>query len=177
MVSVHTIHMRGTPKKDNYFMQGRPLVVQVSPLAECSRSPSVSGYQLALLSEAALGFSEFFWRLFQCLCPFHDGWLPSAPAHAALSAQQFLTTITACPPCPSLPIHPIIPRLFCFHRWKVLKRKCFCRCGRRETKNGRSINRHQNRWAHRLFGAVEKRLDRCIASNGEYFEGDWSLNM
>ena len=23
----------------------------------------------------------------------------------------------------------------------------------------------------------EKSLDRYIASNGEYFEGDWSLNM
>ena len=27
------------------------------------------------------------------------------------------------------------------------------------------------------FKQVEKCLSSCIASNGEYFEGDWSLNI
>ena len=27
------------------------------------------------------------------------------------------------------------------------------------------------------FEQREKSLGKCIASNGEYFEGDWSLNM
>ena len=34
---------------------------------------------------------NFFWRLFQWVCPFHDRWFASAPAHTTLSVQQFLT--------------------------------------------------------------------------------------
>ena len=53
----------------------------------------------------------------------------------------------------------------------------FSRCGREETKNGRSTKRHQHRRVQNRFGPWKKCLDRCIASNGEYFEGDWSLNI
>ena len=59
---------------------------------------------------------------------------------------------------------------------KSPQREMFCQCGRGETKNGRSTKRHQNRRIQNLFWAV-KSLDRCSESNGEYFEGDWSLNM
>ena len=58
-----------------------PLKYRLPPLGECSRNPSVSVYQLALLWEAVLSFSEFFWRFFQHVCPFHDGWFTSAPAY------------------------------------------------------------------------------------------------
>ena len=34
---------------------------------------------------------NFFWRPFQHVWPFHDGWFTSAPAHTVLSVQQFLT--------------------------------------------------------------------------------------
>ena len=33
----------------------------------------------------------FFWRLFQPICPLHDGWFMSTPARTALSVQSFLT--------------------------------------------------------------------------------------
>ena len=35
--------------KWHYLLEGRPLVVQLPPLGECSRNPSVSVFQLALL--------------------------------------------------------------------------------------------------------------------------------
>ena len=59
---------------------------------------------------------------------------------------------------------------------KSPQRETFCPCGRGETKNGQSPERHQNQWVKHFF-AVEKCLNRCIASNGEHFEGDWSLNV
>ena len=53
--------MGGPPKTWNYLLEDGPLVIQASiPLGECSRNPSVSVYQLALLSEAVFGFSVFF---------------------------------------------------------------------------------------------------------------------
>ena len=36
-------------QKRNYLLECRPLVVQASPIGKCSRNPSVSVYQLALL--------------------------------------------------------------------------------------------------------------------------------
>ena len=44
-------------------------------------------------------------------------------------------------------------------------------------KNGRSTKRHQKQRVQKLFWAVEKSLDRCIESNGEYLEDAWCLNM
>ena len=41
-----------------------------------------------------------------------------------------------------------------------------------ESLKGIKINEFKN-----CFGQWKKRLDRCIASKGEYFEGDLSLNM
>ena len=40
---------RDSKKKQNYLLKGGPLVLQTSPLGECSGNPSVSVYQLALL--------------------------------------------------------------------------------------------------------------------------------
>ena len=60
---------------------------------------------------------------------------------------------------------------------KILKGKCFADVEDVRQKNGRSSKRHQNQQLLKLFSAVEKSLNRCIASKGEYFEGDWSLNM
>ena len=40
-----------------------------------------------------------------------------------------------------------------------------------EAPKGINIDKFKNFWA------VEKSLDRCFGPDGEYFEGDWSLNM
>ena len=44
-------------------------------------------------------------------------------------------------------------------------------------KRWRGTNRHQNQWIQKMFWAVEKAYRQVYALNGEYFEGDWSLNM
>ena len=50
----------GTPQKLELSLRGwAPLQYRLPLLCECSRNPSVSVYQLALLREAAFGFSEF----------------------------------------------------------------------------------------------------------------------
>ena len=83
----------------------------------------------------------------------------------------------------SMPHPPYSPNLtpsdIFFFPWmkKNPQREIFCWCGRGEIKNVRSTKRDQNWWVQKLFWAVEKSLIRFISSNGEYFEGDWSLNM
>ena len=64
----------------------------------------------------------------QHVCPFHDWWFMSTPAHTELSVQQFLTKndmISCAPPSLFTPSHPhwlffLFPR-----KKKVLKGKCF----------------------------------------------------
>ena len=51
---------RGAQKIQNCLWEGRPLVVYASPVGECSRNPSVSVYQLALLWEVAFSSHTFF---------------------------------------------------------------------------------------------------------------------
>ena len=125
-----------------------------------------------------LALVNFFLEDFQCICPFHGGWFTHTPAHTTLSVQQFLTK-NGMTPMPYLPYLPelTLSNFFCFPRRKSPQRETFCQCGRGETKNGRSTKRHQNWCVQKLFWAVEKRLDRCIASTGECFEGDWHLNI
>ena len=101
---------------------------------------------------------NFFRRLFQCICPFHDGWFTSTSDRTVLSVQQFLTK-NSMTPMFHLPHSPhLTPRnfFFVFLGVKSPQRKTCCWCGRSETKNGRSTKRHQNQRVQRLFGAVEK---------------------
>ena len=98
------------------------------------------------------------------------------PANTSLSVQQFLTL------CPTLPIHHILPGatfFVCSFSWmkKSHQGKHYANVGevnqkRAEVLKGIKIEKFKN-----LFWAVEKHLDRCIASKGEYFEDNWSLNM
>ena len=168
----------GTPKPGIIFCRVGPLYYRLPLLSECSQNPSASVYQLALLWEAAFGSSEFFWRLFQRVCPSHDRWFTSAPAHTKLSVQQFLTK-NGMTPCPTLPIHLISPleRFLFFWMKKVLKGKSFADVEEVKQKTAEA-KRHQNWQVQKtVLSSGQKSLGRCIAANGEYFEGDWSLNM
>ena len=91
--------------------------------------------------------------------------------------SSFWTKQNDPPTCPTLPIHLILLRvtLFGFLRWKTSKGNVLP-CGKSETKNGKStegikIDKFKNH-----FEQWKKSLNRCITSNGEYFEGAWSLN-
>ena len=63
--------------------------------------------------------ANFFWRLFQHICPFHDGWFTSAPAHIALNVQQFWTknSMTSIPLPPYSQISSQVT-FSCFPEWK-----------------------------------------------------------
>ena len=108
------------------------------------------------------------------LCPFRDGSFTSTPAHTTLSVQQFLTK-NDMTPMPHPPYSPslTLSKYFLF-LWmeKVLKGKLFAdveglKQKTAEALQGIKINEFKNCFEQRI-----KYLDRCIASNGEYFEGE-----
>ena len=146
--------MRGSQTTQNYLLEGRLLVVQPSPARQGSGNLSVSVDQLALLWEAAFGFSEFFFWKTQHVWPFHDGWLTSTPAHTTLSVQQFCTKNRTIPWAPPSLFTLSCPwgTFVCFPRWKKLLRgKCFpdveeVKQKMAETLKGITINEFENFW-------------------------------
>ena len=179
-------------QKETFCLWGDPLKTELSfgrrvscstgfpPLGECSRNPSVSVHQLALVWEADFGFSEFFWNtLSTCLL---ISWLmiyEHTCPHSVLSDQQFLTKKWHDPRAhpPNSPNLSLSDFFFVSPDGKTPQRDTFCQYGRGETKNSRSTKRHKNRGVQKLFWAVKRSLIRCIALNGEYFVGDWSFSM
>ena len=161
--------------KMNYLREGGPLVIHAPTTRWVVWEPISINNTLGGVVLRGFVWLQwiFFWRPFQCVCPFHDGWFTSTVAHTVLSIQQFSSKYCMTP-VPHVPNHLIFPLgdSFCFPGWK----KSSKRCGRGETKNSRSTKRHQNPRVQKVFWAVEKSLNRCIASNWEYFEADWSLN-
>ena len=135
------------------FWRGGTLSYRFSPPGESSRNLSVSVYQLALLWETMFSFSEIFW-LFQCICPSYDEWL-RAHLPPPLWVFSSFWRKTASPPGPRHPYSPNLTPINTFlFPWmkKLCKGKCF---GRGETKNGRSMKRHQNGRVQKLVRAIE----------------------
>ena len=108
-------------QKRNYLLECGPLVVQAYP----THQASVLGthlYQcnIRCCCERLCSASVIiFWRLFQCICPFHDGWFTGTPAHIVLTFQQVLTK-NCSTLMPHLPYSPdLSPRdIFCLPGWK-----------------------------------------------------------
>ena len=162
------------------FWRLGPFWYRLPPLGECSRNPSVSVYQLALLREAAFGFSEFLLKTLSvhlpiswCVIQKHT-W-PHCNECSAVFDQKRHGPHSP----PSLFTLSCPERLFfvCFPRWKKSSKGNVLPMMKRwnrnkQTNKGRSTKQHQNRQVQKLFWAVEKHVNRCIASNGEYFEGD-----
>ena len=120
----------------------------------------------------------FFGRIFQCICPFHDGWFMSAPAHATLSGQQFLTK-TGMTPMPRPPYSPSLALsngFLLFPRWKKSSKGNILLMWKKWYKMSEALKDIKIKFKN-CFEQWKKHLDRCITSNGEYFEGDWCLNM
>ena len=143
--------MRGAPKTK--LSSGR--------CAHCRvlLNSSVSAYQLVVLWEATFSFIKFFWTLFQCICPFHDGWFMNTPAHTVPSVQQFLAQNgkTPVPHIFYLPDLPLSNFSFVSPIEKTPQRKTLL-MWKRWIKSSRSTKKHQNWWVQKLFWAVEKRL-------------------
>ena len=172
----------GYPPNRNYLLEGGAVVVQASPARRCSRDPSVSVCQHHIVVRGCvwLQWIFFFWGLFQCVCPFPDGWFMSGPAHTALSDQKFLTKKlhdTCAPPFLFTQSCPERPFVCLFLGMKKAFKGNALPVWKRWNKNGSSTERHQNWRVQKLFWAVEKSLNGCIASNGEHFQGGWSSNI
>ena len=60
---------------------------------------------------------------------------------------------------------------------KSLKGKRFANVEEVEQKMAEALKGVKINNSKTVLSSGKKGLDRCIASNGEYFEGDWSLNM
>ena len=69
--------------------------------------------------------------------------------------------------------------IFLFVSWmkKVLKGKCFAYVEEVKQKTAEALKGIKIDGFKMRFEQWKKHLDRCIASNGECFEGDWRLNM
>ena len=101
---------------------------------------------------------NFFLRLFQCVCPFHDGWLSSVSAHQELSVQKFLTKKSKIR-CTSLHIHPILSQatFFCAFspRGKKSLKGTSCQLEKVKQRTVKALKRHQNWQVKKLFWAME----------------------
>ena len=168
--------MRADPPKNwNYLLEGGPLVVQASLLAECSRNPPVSVYQLALLWQAGFGLWNVFedssntlpiswWVIYEHTCPHHT------ECSAVFDQKQHDPSAPPSPftwsPC--LP-PPATSLFFCFSGWKkVLKGKCFV-----------DVEEVKQKMAEALKSIKIDEFRNCFVQvHLEYrcFEGNWSLN-
>ena len=178
------LYKGGTPQKTthNYLLQAGLLVVQASLLRECSRNSLVSVDQLVMLWEAAFSFREFFWKVLSTCLPI-SGWViyeRTCPHHTECSSVFEQNGMILMPHPPYSP-EVTLSNFFLLPWMKnVLKGKCFAdveEVKQNKTRNSRSTQRHQNWEVQKLLWAMEKCFDRRMASNGEYLEVDWSLNM
>jgi len=98
----------------------------------------------------------------------------TAPAHTALSVTRYLASLgwTVVPHPPYSP--DLAPcNFFLFPTMKkTLKGKRFATMEEVKTASQEALNIIKLQQFQRCFTQWEKRLDKCIASNGEYFEGD-----
>ena len=82
---------------------------------------------------------------------------------------------------PTLPIHLIllwVTFFFVSLDEKILKGKCFANVEEvKQTKMTEALKGIKIGEFENCFKQWKKHLDRCIASNREYFEGDWSLKL
>ena len=101
----------------------------------------------------------------------------SAPAHTMLSVQQFLTKNGTTPmphPPYSLDLDP--SDFFIFFMFpqmkKVLRGKCFANGEQVKQKMAEALKGIKTYEFKNCFEQWKKCLNRCIASNGDYPEGD-----
>ena len=86
----------------------------------------------------------------------------------------------AWPPCPAHHIHPVLPWAMvfccCFPGWKKSSKGNILLMWKKWYKMSEALKDIKIKFKN-CFEQWKKHLDRCITSNGEYFEGDWRLNM
>ena len=163
-------------------------------LSSGGRAPSSTGFQHEMNVLESCQYQFTSWRCCERLCSasgnfFEDSFSVFAhfmtgdlPAHLStlLNTQQFLTK-RSWPPCPTLPIHLIwLGRLVLFPltKKKPSKGDVFPVWKRGNKKMTEALKGIKIKAFKHCFEQRKKNVSgRCIASNAEYFEGDWSLNM
>ena len=170
-----------SPQNGIIFWRIGPLQYRLPLLGECSRNPSVSVHQLALLWEAAFAFSDFFFEdSFSVFAHFMMGdlWLHLPTPHWVFSS---FWPKMVWPPCPTLSIYLISPRVACFvlfsQKKKVLTRKHFADVEEVKQKTAEALKGINISEFKKCFEQWKRHLDRYSVSHGECFEGYWSLNM
>ena len=147
------------PRSSNgiIFWRAGPLQYRLPLLGVCSRNPSVPVHQLVVLWKERFGFSEFFLKT-QQICPFHDGWLTTAPVHITLSVKQFLTKndMTPLPHPPYSPDLILSDYVFC-PRWKILSKGNILPIWKKWNEKWQKHKKNQNWWVQKLFWGVEKK--------------------
>ena len=84
------VFTREDPRKPGIiFWRAGPLEYRLAPLGECSRNPSIISAPGGVVKGHVQLQWSLFWRLFQHVCPFHDGWFITAPAHSAECSAVF----------------------------------------------------------------------------------------
>ena len=172
----------GPKQKWNYLLEDKPVVwYRLPQLGECSRNPCVSVYQLALLWEAAFSFSDFFFEdslkefvhLMMC-----DLWSHLPTPCWVFSSFWPKNARTLVPHPPYSPNLTPIDYFCCgFPEWKVLTGKRFASVEGVKQKTAEALKGIKIDEFKNCFEHWKKGLDSHTASNGEYFEGDWSLNI
>ena len=141
-------------------------------LGECSRNPSVSVYQLALLWEDAFSLSEYFEDYLNVFAHFvtDDLWVHLPTRSWVCSSFQ---PKTPWPPCPTLPGHLVLPQVtFLFSSMKeVLKGKKILSTWDVEDV-GKKPCRSKGIKIDEFNNCFEKKMSWWM-----YFEDDWILNM
>ena len=178
--STNVVVYKGDHKNWNYLLSGHPLIkYRLPPLGECSRNPSVSVYQLALLWEAVSGYSDFFFfeDSFQVFAHFMSGLPSPRPKPTELSAVSDPKWHD--PPGPPSLCTQSCPQgtFFISLDVKNPQRETYCWCGRGETKKQQKPYKAWKLTSSKMFGAVEEIPGPVYASDGEDLDSDWSLNM
>ena len=178
VVSLCKLYMRGGPPKPwNYLLEGGPLVVQASPTTWVFWETICYGVSAGGVVRGCV-WSQ--WLVFGDSTSLPISWqvIMSAPAHTALSVQQFLIKNGMT----SVPHPPYIPDL-------TLRDFFVCvSLGEKNPQRGNVLpmwKKWNKKWQKHYkatkfkncFEWWRKGLHRCVTSNGEYSEGDWSLNM
>ena len=99
----------------------------------------------------------------------------SAPAQTELSVQQFLTKNGMTPRAPPSLVtrsQSCPKQFFLLLLKKVLKGKRFADVEDRKQTPAEALKGIKIKSSKTCFEQWKKHLDRCVASNGEYFEGD-----
>ena len=164
-----------------YLLEDRPLVLQAPTPRWVFQEPICINVPAGIFVRGWIMLQWIFFEdSFNAFAHFIDGWFTSTTTHTVLSVEQFLPkngmTLMLHPPCSSH-LNWSDFSLFVSPNEKVLKGKHFANVEEVKQKIAEALKGIKISEFKNFFKQWKKCLNRCSASNGEYFESDWSLNI